>query len=163
MNLPKTTALLISVLLVFLVGCSSTDADEAERAEDGSVTASGEVGVNRLRLGDCFDQRVGDDPASVEAVEALPCDEPHQQEVFYLGALPEDEFLGDQVVADLVAEQCIAVFETYVGSAYTESQLDISYIYPSEASWSDGDRGYVCSLFDIGQEPLVGSVRGSAR
>lgn len=150
-----------AVGLLLLTGCSSTNADDAERNDDGSVVASGEVGVNKLQLGDCFDQAA--ESEAVEAVEAMPCEEPHDQEVFYLGALPDEEFPGDQVAADLVAEQCIAVFETYVGQPYTDSTLDIAYIYPSEDSWSDGDRGYVCSLFDVDQNQLTGSMRGAGR
>ncbi len=156
--------LLFAVFGSILLACSNTNADEAPRNDDGSVVGAGEVGVNRLRLGDCFNQEsdvVGS--TSVEAVEAVPCEEAHDQEVFYLGALPDNEYAGDQVTADLVTEQCIAVFETYVGLSYTDSVLDIAYIYPSEDSWGDGDRGYVCSLFDVSQEALVGSMRGAAR
>ncbi len=158
------TLVLSLAAALMLIGCSSTNADEAPRDDEGSLVGVGEVGINRLRLGDCFDQ--GSDvvsSTSVEAVQAVPCDEAHDQEVFYLGALPEDDYPGDQVTADLVAEQCIAVFETYVGSSYAESELDIAYIYPSQDSWGDGDRGYVCSLFDVTLESLEGSMRGAAR
>lgn len=156
--------LFLGLLGSALLACSNTNADEAPRNADGSVVGAGEVGINRLRLGDCFNQEsevVGS--TSVEAVEAVPCEEAHDQEVFYLGALPDSEYAGDQVTADLVTEQCIAVFETYVGLGYADSLLDIAYIYPSEDSWGDGDRGYVCSLFDVNQEALVGSMRGAAR
>ncbi len=152
------------VAAVVLSGCSSTNADEAPRDEEGSLTGVGEVGVNRLRLGDCFDQESDVvSSTSVQAVQAVPCEDDHDQEVFYLGALPENDYSGDQVTADLVAEQCIAVFETYVGISYADSSLDVAYIYPSEDSWNDGDRGYVCSLFDVNMEPLAGTMRGAAR
>lgn len=158
----------VLTLLVFLLsGCTSTNDDQSTRDDGGIIVDGGDVGVNRLRVGDCFDDvdpgELDGEFTDVEAVEAKPCGEPHTYEVYYLGALPEGEFPGEQNVNDQVDGQCLELFESYVAIDYASSTLDYSYIFPSEQSWIDGDRGYVCTLYSAAGEQLERSMRDSAR
>jgi hypothetical protein len=143
-----------------LLGSSDPGEDGSTRSDSGVIVEGGEVGVNVLRLGDCFNDNASDEVTDVATVEAVPCAEPHDNEVYYLGALPEAEFPGDEVVDELVADQCLTVFDAFAGVPYNESQLEVAYIFPSEASWAEGDRGYICMVYDVSLDQLEGSMRG---
>ncbi len=158
----------LAVTIVALVGCGlvggdDPQSDETVRDEAGQVVEAGEVGVNALKLGDCFNDNATEtesDVVDVLTVQAVPCAEPHDNEVYYLGALPEAPFPGTEVVDQLVLDQCLTVFEAFADVSYEESRLDIGRIFPSEANWADDDRGYICLVYDARFEKLEGSMRG---
>ncbi len=146
-------------------GSNPTD-DNTTRDDSGQIIEGGEVGVNALKLGDCFnnnsddESNQSDDVTDVLTVEAVPCSQPHDNEVYYLGALPEGDYPGADVVDQLVLDQCLTVFEAFAGISWDESQLDIARIFPSEANWDDGDHGYICVAYDVEEAKLEGSMRG---
>ncbi|MDH3300793.1 MAG: septum formation family protein [Acidimicrobiia bacterium] len=159
----------LAFLTVFaLTGCGvlgggDPQADDTTRDDTGQIIEAGEVGVNVLKLGDCFN----DNPVESEAevvdvltVQAVPCSEAHDNEVYYLGALPETPYPGEDLVDELVLDQCLTVFEAFAGVPYEESRLDIGRIFPSEANWADEDRGYICLVYDVDLQKLEGSMRG---
>ncbi|MDH4277038.1 MAG: septum formation family protein [Acidimicrobiia bacterium] len=156
------------VAMLTLSGCGllsggDTQADETSRDETGQIVDAGEVGVNALKLGDCFNDNPVDPGAEVVdvlTVQAVPCSEPHDNEVYYLGALPETSYPGEELVDELVLDQCLTVFEAFAGVSYEESRLDIGRIFPSEANWADEDRGYICLVYDVDLQKLEGSMRG---
>lgn len=146
-----------------LVGGGDSQSDDTTRDEAGQIIEAGEVGVNALKLGDCFNDNATDSDSEVVdvlTVEAVPCTEPHDNEVYYLGALPEAPYPGDELVDELVLDQCLTVFEAFAGISYEESRLDVGRIFPSEANWDDEDRGYICVVYDVDLQKLEGSMRG---
>lgn len=159
-------SLLLMVLAVSgcgLLGGGDPQADDTTRDETGQIVEGGEVGVNALKLGDCFnDNPVETDAEVVDVltVQAVPCSEPHDNEVYYLGALPEAPYPGEDLVDELVLDQCLTVFEAFAGVSYEESRLDVGRIFPSEANWADEDRGYICLVYDVELQKLEGSMRG---
>jgi hypothetical protein len=138
----------------------------ARRGDDGAVTAAGTLSVTDLRVGDCFST---DGATEIADVDAVPCTEPHTFEVFgvhtYEGALPLTDASSEAVFRDL----CEADFEAYVGAPYDTSAIYGSMISPSEETYADGDREYLCILFEPDpanfSEDLVltESLRGAAR
>src|SRR5688500_10032442 len=66
----------IPVLVVALIGGYLFS---ARRGDDGALTSAGNVGVDDLRAGDCFDSA---DEAEISDVDGVPCTEPHEYEVF---------------------------------------------------------------------------------
>lgn len=157
----------VAVMAGFVfAGRTSPNEDQSTR-QDGIIVDEGRVGVNRLRTGDCFDDvdpsTLSDKFSEIEAVDAMPCTADHTYEVFYLGALPDSDFPGEEVVNRQVDGQCLALFESYVGVEYEASVLDYSFIFPSAESWGDGDRGYICTLFSMIGDQLQGSMRSVGR
>jgi hypothetical protein len=59
-------------------------------------------------------------------------------------------------------ELCLDTFESYVGVAYADSALYAMPITPSESSFGDGDREYVCVLYEPDVR-LTGSMEGANR
>lgn len=123
---------------------------------------SGLTGVENLEVGDCFD-----DPADAEDIafiQTIPCEEPHQNEVYATLTLTEfDAYPGRTEVDDAALIKCLDLFEGFVGAPYETSALDIAFLTPTEESWNEGDQGVTCALYSLDGQPLVGSVRGSGQ
>lgn len=132
----------------------------APRGEDGSLTGSGSLSVDDLRAGDCFN--TGEE-TEISDVDGVPCDEPHAYEVFAVVRHEAAAFPSDAEMDQVFQSRCVAPFEAYVDAPYATSEIYGSMITPSEESWSDGDRTFVCVLYDPENEALTESLRGASR
>jgi hypothetical protein len=118
---------------------SSSLIDEASRNERGQIEAPGEVGVLRLKIGDCFTNE-GD---SVEFVLGVPCSTPHSAKVFAIFELPVGEYPG------LEKTKNIALMKCFDESLNTPELLDVTKIIsisgyaPDSNSWAN-DRSVIC-------------------
>lgn len=176
----------VALVPVLLAGCggdgespetaaTSASASPSETGgEDstGSGTTSGagsaseepeSTSVFELSAGDCFQ-----DPsdASIEdgirELPVVPCDTPHDNEVFAVVTLPDGDFPGQEGLQSVAEEECVAAFEEYVGVPYDESDFVVFPIPPSSDSWEQGDRELLCTLFLEGEQ-TTGSAEGSER
>lgn len=133
------------------VGIATDAGPENERAT---------LAPTELRVGHCFD--LGPD-GEVTSVAVVPCDEPHQTEVFSEFELPnEKEFPGyEAVIADAEAG-CARRFPEFVGIPVKDSELEIHIIYPHESAWP-GSRTVTCTISQPADRPHQGTLRGSKR
>ncbi|RMI12480.1 hypothetical protein EBM89_08565 [Cellulomonas triticagri] len=144
-----------------LAACGTTKPAQRDEAT-GEITASAEATVFDIAVGDCLDMS-GENTTStveteVETLPTVPCDQPHDGEVY-----AEKELEGEKIPADLmtqVEQFCYDEFEPFVGQAYETSRVEIYYLYPQEQSWSMGDRGIQCIGIAM-DEPVTGSMRGT--
>ena len=151
----------LPILLFFLL--LLTACGNVQRDEDGTIVAAGDLSVYDLRVGDCFDNPSG--AFFVTSVDARPCSEPHDNEVFFLIRYPageEEPFPGEEPLDRFAGEHCRMAFAAYVGTPYESSVLEATYIQPTIDSWRQGDRQIACLLTSL-DEPLVGSEKGSQR
>ena len=163
---PPTHILLLaaSALAVVSVACSD---DDAGRNSEGEITEAGEVSVFNLQPGDCI-KPAEELPAEVSDLEAVPCEEPHTQEVFAAVQYEstdedDDQFPGPSDLEAFANARCIEEFEPYVGIDYVDSELYFTYLMPTVRSWEENDdRTIVCLAVSTG-EAETGSVRGSGR
>lgn len=129
----------------------------ADRATDDAG-----VDYSELEAGDCIQVPEGDD---IGALERLPCDEPHDAEVFGVlvhPAEPNAPYPGSDALVAYAGESCLGqIFTDYMGVARDKSQLKHFEIVPQQSAWDDGRRQLVCAV--DADAPLTGSVRGSAR
>lgn len=123
--------------------------------------------VEDLTVGDCFHEPSGD---VIYDVEPIDCVEPHDYEVFAVVTVAGEDgapYPGDETVAFDVLDQCITLFDGYVGMAYADSVLYVDTLYPSDESWGQGDREGDCLLAEydaLGRiVPVTGSSRNAAR
>lgn len=157
------TATLAGTLLA-LGACSD---DGPERDSDGAIAEEGDVNAFSLEVGDCFDDPDGVDlgtQTTVFELPAVPCSQPHDNEVFALIALEgdDDEYPGTEEVQTLGFERCYDEFEAYVGAPYEESALEFDpYLFPTAQTWAAGDREIVCAVYNPDLSPLTGSTRDS--
>ena len=124
----------------------------------------GEGNVFELEEGTCFNQ---EESAEVSDVDIVSCDDPHQYEVYAIVSIEEPlgvPFPGSTRVGDVAANLCLERFEEFVARPYAESLLDISILSPTRESWEDlDDREVVCSLYDLEDLYMEGSMEGSGR
>ena len=90
-----------------------------------------------------------DSVTTYDASSVVPCDEPHDVEVYASvdvpipegGMRPSDEdlaFLGDDL--------CWAAFAPYTGVAWEDTPLDYVPLVPGGRAWASGDRTVHCLL-----------------
>lgn len=136
----------------------------ADRDGSGEIVGSGDLDVMSLQVGDCFD-----DPEDLEDVvydvAAVPCAEAHDNEVFAVQSLADAfprSFPGEDVLWDYSYEVCSgSLFDSYVGTPYLDSSLDVFTLTPTEESWEEGDREFVCAVFRLDGRKLTGTARDS--
>ncbi|HUG07621.1 MAG TPA: septum formation family protein [Acidimicrobiia bacterium] len=137
---------------------------DADRGESGEIVSAGDLEVMSLQVGDCFD-----DPEDLEDVvydvAAVPCIEPHDNEVFAVASLADAfprAFPGQDALWEYSYDVCSgSLFDSFVGTPYLESSLDVFSFTPTQESWDDGDREFVCAVFRLDGEQLTGSARES--
>ncbi len=113
-----------------------------------------------LEVGQCFDDP--DDFSEVSDVDIVDCAEPHDNEVYHLFDVADaDDYPGLTVIETAATDGCLAAFDGYVGTPYADSVLDIRYLYPSEDTWGEGDREVICSLYNLNDEQMTGSMRNA--
>lgn len=134
----------------------------AGRSDTGEITRSGDMVANDLRVGDCFDLKEPD-AEEIGDVTAHPCTEAHEYEVFHVGTLADGAYPGLDAISEFVIDNCEPAFGSYVGTAYANSRLDFSWLYPSDDSWGEGDRSVQCAAYDPANNRLTATVKGSAQ
>lgn len=147
---------------LLVLGCLGA----VQRDDSGRIVVAGYVKSTSLRVGDCFQDWEGAAPegaAEVLNLDAVPCSEPHDNEVFLTRDVTgKVEWPGEQYLRVTASSTCLGAFESFVGRDHASSRLDYGYMRPTRESWEEfGDRRITCFLFDSAYAPLVGSMRGS--
>jgi hypothetical protein len=149
---------LVSVLAVAGAACG---AGEPTRDEAGEITETEDVAPNSLQPGDCFNDPEAGSPTQVTALEAVPCDEAHDNEVFHVFDLDDGDFPGADEVKQAGLDGCESEAEAYLGADPLEAGLTIVPVTPTEQSWNDkDDRTVICALYKADGTELTGSVQG---
>ncbi len=151
------------VLLLALVGCSD---DKAARDDSGAVATEGSVAADEISVGDCVNDPEGvesEEGAEFTSIDAVPCDQPHDNEVYHQYELPEGDWPGDDAVFQSAGEGCQGEFEAFVGTPYDQSALDFAPIVPNQVAWDEGDREVSCAVYDPEGGKVTGTLKGAAR
>lgn len=137
--------------------------NDASRDDSGDLVSGGDLDVMELQAGDCFN-----DPSEfgdvVFTVDAVPCSEAHDNEVYALipFTLTGTNFPGVTALQDFAYEECSGQpFSDYVGNDYFDSALEIFTFTPTEESWDGGDRAVTCVLYNLDLTKLTGTARDS--
>lgn len=156
-------ALAAGYLIYDVVG--SSDGDDAGASGGPADVDSGteevvDIEAAAIAVGDCIDWP-GDD--LVDTVAGVPCDQPHDAEVYAMPLLtagPEVAYPGFDGLVDEAVGLCVQAFEGYVGVAYeADQEHDFDFFSPTEESWAAGDREIVCLVYRIDEADITGSVR----
>ena len=153
---------------------------DAERDESGSIVSEGSLDIFSLRIGDCFNEQAlvdlepGKNTELAPSVEAVPCNMPHDNEVFAiseylfsdLNFYPSSEELEKRIY-DFCGEEMdkyLSVDENNIDKASEQYDrlnsegIIFTYLYPLEEGWNSGDKLVSCLLTDI-ESRSVGSYR----
>jgi hypothetical protein len=137
----------------------------AQRGDDGSLSSAGNVTVQDLRVGDCFNAgEFSEGEGEVSDVDGVPCTEPHAFEVFEVADYNGSTYPATQAQFEAAFDAvCVGPFESYVGMPYADSALWASAITPTQDGWNGGDHEFICHLHNQDQSPITGSQRGANR
>lgn len=140
-----------------LIGGGPGDAERDE--ETGQVTESANVDVFALKVGDC---KMSSATGLIEAVDIVPCDEPHDEEIYHQFEMEDGEFSEDAI--NTATEGCIGdAYTEFVGVVWDESSLDVYPITPTKDTWEQmNDRVIQCVISDPAG-PVEGSLEGAKR
>ena len=157
-------AIAIGAATVALAGCSLLGQNGGGGNDsDGGDTGTGEgtdTDAFAIKVGDCLnDATVSDEVSSVPVVD---CSEAHDSEAYASIIMPDGDFPGEDAVTAAAEDGCLAEFEGYVGIPYDDSSFEVSFYFPTEGSWSGGDREILCTVYDPNGQ-TTGSAKGSAK
>ncbi len=159
---------LVVLGMTTLTACSAaslpnTASEPVRDAESGEVTESAEaVDVFAIRVGDCLNTSELTGETELESVPVVPCDEPHEDEIYFAFDSEAADFPGTDALSAEADETCIAQFASFIGTPWEESALEYWPMYPSEQSWANGDREIICVVYDPAQQ-VTGTLAGAAR
>ena len=137
------------MLVVGLCGCSVL----------GDALGDGEVDVFTLVVGDCLND--ASETGDVSTVPVVDCDEPHDSEVYARVLMDDPKYPGEEATIAAADEACRAEFERFVGVPSSQSEYRYATLYPTENSWSGGDREILCRIAHVDDAGAVTRVTGS--
>jgi hypothetical protein len=133
----------------------------AERSESGEIETAGSVDAFSMQIGDCFNDQ-SSLSGEVSDVPGVPCDQPHDNEVYSIFDLTMADWPGDEQANEVADAGCLKRFEAAIGATYEESVLMITTLIPSKGSWAQiNDREVVCAAYHMELEKLTNSVLNS--
>lgn len=145
-----------AIVIVLAVGYFAS----ARRDAQGNVENAGTMAVTELRAGDCFNSG---DETTISEVDAVPCTQAHEYQVFHVQDHATASYPTTAEFSAIFDSVCLMPFEAFVGMAYVSSELYADMITPSESSFDDGDREYMCILFDLEDTELTSTMEGASR
>mgnify|MGYP001606086056 CR=1 FL=1 len=138
-------------LTLSLSGCSFiqglTGGSDANRDDQGNVQEQGNIDIFSLKLGDC--KMADDTTGEIQDADVVPCDQPHDEEVFFEYTMDDGEF--DAAAIQTAGEEvCYGQnFTDFVGIPWDDSTLDVWYLSPTEQTWNQmNDRLIQCIISD---------------
>ncbi|MFD7631509.1 septum formation family protein [Streptomyces sp. NPDC059851] len=162
-----TIAFYATMLVLGLSGALD-DGPTPRRDTGGQVTTPGRSDVKDIRKGDCFNTeddlaktQESDGTEARQSVRTVPCDQPHEGEVYAVFTLDGGAFPGTDKVVASAEEKCGGkALADYVGGDASKlpKTLEVFYYYPQASSWTLGDRTVTCFLGNAD-----GTSTGSAR
>lgn len=122
-----------------------------------AACGDGGTRVDQIEVGMCFDDQ---EAAEVEHLPEVPCDQPHENEVFHVYDVDGDEHPGQEALTAGAEQVCRGEpFTAYVGQPVDQTRFEVYQILPTEDSWARGDREVVCVLYDPEDNTETGSAR----
>jgi hypothetical protein len=120
-----------------------------------------------LATGDCLNTRYrtvqGAATLDSRNLRPVDCATAHENEVVGLVTYTGDTFPGIPALSDFAVGSCLQAFESYVGTSFQVSDLDMFPLTPSDQTWLKGHRTIACVVLTVDGSLVTGSVRGTAR
>lgn len=118
----------------WFVGARTTLVDDLRTVWQG-------IPASRLDVGDCFDAVGG-----LLQVRVVPCDGPHDGEVYFRQVLADGPYPGGGALVGLAHETCARRLDDLAAALNRPDLTSYVFAVPSQWSWADGDRAVVCAV-----------------
>lgn len=160
----RATAFLAMSLLAFVTACDDGgDAPSAVGEATSTAIIAGPVAAIDLVVGDCIEGLVigAAERARIESARIVGCDDTHELEVFATFALDPSDFPsteagiypGQQRVVTAADEGCASRLAEL---GLEDDRFGLIALWPTDQSWTDGDRGVSCAAFPSDGMPFEG-------
>ena len=90
----------------------------------------------------------------------VDCSTPHKYEMLGTGDSTATTFAEADTTAE-ISKICEPLMNSYVGSPSKASSYKILGVTPSQESWDQGDRTFVCLAQNADKSPLNNSIKNS--
>lgn len=131
--------------------------DKTTRGEDGAIVESGGLGAQVIRVGDCIQLPDGS-ADEVASVEGVPCETPHDAQVYAEFALSGTTgYPGVAQIENQAFEGCASRWEAALGPFDSAGNLDVYFFTPTEQGWAQNDHEVSCFVIAADGSPLTGS------
>jgi hypothetical protein len=121
------------------------------------ATNDGSVRATHLQVGDCIETMPADN-ARVVRMPRVSCTTPHEGEVYDQIRVAEANFPGQQALESEYQTRCRSSLTSYAPNAAYGSDVGIYLLYPTQATWDNGDRDVVCIATTT--DKRTGSLKG---
>ena len=149
----------------------SDDASPSSKASASSTSSSSTtadpnartVTIEDLKAGDCISDIATDTQDSQKvATEAtvVDCSTPHQYEMVGTGDTTASTFAEADTNTEM-SKICEPLVTSYVGSPSKANSYRILAVTPSQETWDQGDRTFVCFAQNSDKSPLNNSIKNS--
>ena len=149
----------------------SDDASPSSKASASSTSSSSAtadpnartVTIEDLKAGDCISDIATDTQDSQKvATEAtvVDCSTPHQYEMVGTGDTTASTFSEADTNTEM-SKICEPLVTSYVGSPSKANSYRILAVTPSQETWDQGDRTFVCFAQNSDKSPLNNSIKTS--
>ncbi len=134
-----------ALVVIGIIGANLGNATRSPST--GEISQSGRLNVFSLAVGDCFDNPAG--ATTVDTVTAIPCNQPHNAQIFAHFHLTGSDFNypGTAAVTKLATDGCNARIGS-VNKAETTNAMSVRLIFPVEGAWIAGQRTVNCMILN---------------
>lgn len=152
-------------LTLSLSGCSFiqglTGGNDANRDDQGNVQEQDNIDIFSLKLGDC--KMADDTTGEIQDADVVPCDQPHDEEVFFEYTMDDGEF-DSAAITTAGNDVCYGEeFTNFIGIPYDDSTLKVWYLTPTQQTWEQAnDRLIQCIVTDPAGQ-TTDSLKGSKK
>ena len=160
---PARPALILGVSAAILslgLSACSVSTSGTRKPSNGSRTPAASATADtqkQTHIGECFQFAPNEDSDDI----SVDCNQPHDGEYFHIFDFAGTNIPSDDEFDEESDEICGLIFEHYVGKPVADSTLDYGWIFPSDESWSEGDRDIACYLFAADGSKLRQSAQNS--
>jgi len=156
------------IIFALVIGAIYWFFPDAERDETGAIVSEGDLEATSLRMGDCFNNPSLSDledseTTEVGTVDAIPCDLPHEFEIYALSHqfFDQSSYPGEEVIELTASEYCAIEFKKFIGINVQDSILSYVFLFPNKDGWNIGDKSVTCAVNHKLGKKLESSSRGS--
>jgi hypothetical protein len=146
---------MIPVVTILIIGLITGLGTSASRNSSGQISHAGQLGFFSLRTGDCFTRPLGE---AAGFVQAIPCAQPHYEEVFATFQLSGAGYPGEPALWQSALTGCESREANYVNLKTVPSTIQAAWLFPDQAAWSRGERQVICVFKEV-VKARTGSLR----
>jgi hypothetical protein len=152
---------IIGFIILAIIGFTISECSSADRNDAGDIVKAGDVQASDTQLGDCYNELPGDGE-TFSTINAVPCNEAHQYQLFYQGTSSLTSFSEDaarQEADGICDEAANNLFNQMSAIKYDAfKNADLGYFYPTSESWSSYDDRRIECLIGSDTETYFSSV-----